>query len=152
RNPYSPPRAAALKFWEIEIGKPTNQVPTIAEVDTALSSANFRVRWAARNYLEASPVNYQARDLVTRAGTALEAVWAALAMKSNETMQETDPYLTLPFMSRAVNAFTNGLANLDPGLALLTSMELAMEKNDSNIMNVFTNHAFSSAEIAIIKP
>jgi hypothetical protein len=152
RNPLAPPRDAAVKFWEVMISKPTNQVPTLDEIGLALSDPNPETRLASRLYLVATPMNYHRFDLVNKANSPKKAVWAALALRSIELARGDQPYLSLPFMGRVINIFTNDLARLDPGLALLTAMELAREKQDPNIIDVVAEHRFTTAEIAVIKP
>ena len=51
-----------------------------------------------------------------------------------------------------MQSFTNNLAQLDPGLALLMSMELAKEKKDASLMDCVAGHKFTEAEMAVMKP
>jgi hypothetical protein len=149
-NPLAPPRAAAVKFWEIEIGKSTNGIPNIAEISTAMSDTNPRKRWAARSYLEAAWKNYRFSDLSTNSDSPEKAVWAALGIQDvifrgiNDSEYNRD----------GTPGFTNNLAQIkDPGLALLASLELTREKQGTSYLDaIVSKHKFSEAEIASIKP
>jgi hypothetical protein len=153
-NPLAPPRAAAVRYWETEIGKASNGVPGIDEIGVALADPNPRIRKAANQYLELTRENYDRRALMktnTDAETR-KTVWAVLGLKSEwvSPVEADTPYVSLnPSVMRA---FTNNLAQEDPGLALLVSMELAREKKDATLMDCVAGHKFTKAEIAEIKP
>jgi hypothetical protein len=152
-NPFAPPRPGILQFWEVEVGKAAAGIPELAEIGAALADSDPRKRWAAAAFLHATPENYIPMDLVLKSTNSTGAVWAALALKEIETSQGEQKYITLlESMKRVRQAFTNNLTQLDPGLALLTSMELARENNDSRLMEVVADHKFTGAEIAMIKP
>jgi hypothetical protein len=151
-NPLVPPRAAAVSFWEKEIGRSTNGIPSPDEIGLALADPSPRKRWAARMYLQAAPVSYRRGDLINQSDDPRKVVWAALALRCLELPSGQQPYLSRPFMGRVMQIFTNDLAHLDPGLALLTAMELAREKDDASLMDCVAGHKFTSAEMEVIKP
>jgi hypothetical protein len=158
----SPPsRAAALKFWEIEIGKAANGMPGAGEVAAALCDASPRKRWAARTYLAASARDYGWKELMGSGVSPEKSVWTVLGIEAVSYRgygygDEYSHYTELNF--RAVG-FTNFLATLgfanycahleDPGVALLASLELASHKEDSSFLDgIVSKHKFSEAEIA----
>lgn len=149
-NPLAPPRAAAVRFWEIEIGSSANGTPSPAEISAAMSDANPRVRWASRAYLEATKQNYQAKDLFGNADSPEKAAWSALGYEAAIFRGVNDPRFLLNLGSE----FTDTAMHLrDPGLALLVSLELAREKQITNSLDIIvTEHKFSASEIASIKP
>ena len=53
-NPLASPRALATKFFEIEIGKPANDIPSAVEISAAMADPNPLKRLAARAYYEAA--------------------------------------------------------------------------------------------------
>jgi hypothetical protein len=145
----SPPRAAAVMFWETEIGQPTNGTPSLEEIAVALSDPSPRKRWAARMYQNATFVNYKTEEL-EKSDDPERAIWAALAMKSMYVISGEQAYVS--GKEKVMQAFTNGLAQRDPGLALLTAMELAREKKDPSIIDCVAGHKFTAEEIAVIQP
>lgn len=79
-NPLAPPRVEAIKFWEIEIGIPTNETPSREEVRAALSDPNPEKRLAASLYLEATHENYTPADLIGHADGSEQAIWTVLGV------------------------------------------------------------------------
>jgi hypothetical protein len=155
QNPLAPPRTAAVKYWDTEIGNATNVVPSGDEIGAALADPNPRIRAVACRYLELTPLSFDRRDLLKTNSSAelRKSLWAMLEVKSITF----PPGSSFPMLSNrkvpwVMSAFTNNLAQVDPGLALLTSMELALEKKDTSIMDCVTGHEFTKAEIAVIKP
>jgi hypothetical protein len=153
-NPMAPPRNGAIRYWEIEVGKTTNGAPSPDEVEEALADPNPRIRTAAVRYLGLTSANYDKGALIKpdiiNPDSLRRSAWAAFEMK----------YLLEPGMGDypgiigtkwPMMALTNNLAQVDPGLALLISMEVAREKKDASILDAFASHKFSEAEIAVIK-
>jgi hypothetical protein len=148
-NPLAP-RQAAVRFWEVEIGKPTNSIPSIEELSGAMGDANPRIRWAARNYFEATSANYPWGILIEKSASPKKAVWTALGVKSVLCRGVNDDQ----FISHLGSRFTTNLTQIkDPSLALVTSLELTREKqNTSYLDSIVGKHKFSQAEIDSIKP
>lgn len=108
-NPLLPPRAAAVKFWELEIGKPTNGIPSLEEVASALGDASSpQKRWAAQAYLQLAWRNYNHVDLYKNKSDP-KAAWAALAIlrqmdpwiqiKPSATLGDLSPFLPMTLVS-----------------------------------------------------
>ena len=151
-SPLTPPRAEAVRFWEIEIGKSTNGIPVAAEVGAAMSDSNPRKRWAARCYFEAAIINYQMSDIVRQSGSPENKVWAALGEEAAIYRGINDPQF---LVANVASGFTTNLTQIsDPGLALVTSLELAREKQGTNYLyldTIVSQHKFTEAEVASIK-
>lgn len=152
-NPFVPPREAAVDYWRTEVDQNSSEIPTLDKIGLALADSNRRIRWAAVNYLRATPSNYRTRDLIEEANDEHKMMWAALQLKRLETAQEDFPYLTKFLNGVAVlqNALTDYYDKLSPGLALLVSMELARERNDVSDLRMSFSHRFSLEETASVK-
>lgn len=149
-NPLAPPRAAAVKFWEIEIGKPTNEIPNAVEISTAMSDTDPRKRWAARSYLEAALQNYQFSDLTAKSDSPESAVWVKMAIQDITLRGRNDSQ----YSHDNTPELTNNLDKIqDPGLALLKSLEQSRGKQDTSYLDAIVSaHKFSEVEIASVKP
>ena len=150
-NPMIPPRPAAVAFWKAEIGQPKGDGPKLDEVRAALSEPNPRIRWAARGYLQAAPLNYQTADLINKAEDPRQAIWAGLGLKTIDVMGRGD-FIYLTPKAPIMAAITNDLVLGDPGLALLVSMEMARESKNPAIMETAARHKFTAGEVQAIKP
>lgn len=153
RNPLALPRATAIKFWEVEIGKSTNETPSAAELSAAMSDMDPNIRLAARSYYEAAPINYQQYEIVEKSGSLENAVWAAVGVEAAIFKGVNDPQFVVANAGEMVK--TNLLQIKDPSLALVISLELAREKQGTNYLYldaIIQKHKFSEAEIASIKP
>jgi hypothetical protein len=154
-NPLAPPRATAVRFWEIEIGasKSTNGVPSAEEIGAAMSDPNPRKRWAARVYFEATLHSYQLSDIVGNGEDPERAVWAALGLEAATHRGSGDDHF---FDARNLGKLPikDYLPRLkDPGVALLASLELAREKSGSSYLDEIVNgHKFTEAEIVPLLP
>jgi hypothetical protein len=151
-NPMAPPRVAALKFWEIEIDKPTNGIPSIDEVNAAFCDIDPAKRLAAVVYLEAAQANYSPVRLIEKTDDPEKAVWVALGVEQTLYRGVGD----LKFFKNVaihIPRIMNDLMQIkDPRLALIASLELTREQQDTSYLDaVVSKHTFSEAEIASIK-
>jgi hypothetical protein len=143
-------REAAVKFWELEIGTPTNGIPTGGEINAAMSDKAFTKRWAARTYLQAIFSGYGANGLINDCDNPEMSVWAAIAIKNIYSINEQQGFLSV-ICGQGFKAKMMQIK--DPGLALVTSLELAAEKQDNSYLDsIVSNHKYSEEEIASIKP
>jgi hypothetical protein len=149
-NPLYPPPSAAVKFWETEIGKSTNGIPSAVELSVAMSNADPRKRWAARSYFEMTRMNYIAEDILRKSDSPEKAVWAALEIEAATYRGINDPQ----YLIYVAPEFTNNLTQIkNPCLALVVSLELTREKQDTSYLDsIVSSHKYSNAEIASIKP
>ena len=146
-NPLALVRPGAIGFWETEIGTTGNTPPTPNTIAAAVSDANPRKRWAAREYHEATR---RLSHGVVSADPRI-AVWEVLAWKG--VFVGDGPFLkNNPLFMDKRPAVLNDLMREDTGLALVTSMELAREAKDPSVMDVVSGHKFTEAEVAEIKP
>ena len=152
-NPMALPRVASLKFWKIEIGTPSNEIPSVNEVNAALSSTNFAKRWAAVTYLEAAQANYSPVEIIENDRNPEKAVWAALGIENMLYNGIGDDNFFFNLESH-FSAIQQDLALIkDPGLALIASLELARVKRDFlNLDEIVKKHKFTDEEIACIRP
>ena len=152
-NPMALPRVAALKFWEIDIGKPANEIPSAHEVNAALCDANSTKRWAAVAYLEAAQANYSPVKLIEKADEPEKAVWVALGVE-NTLYRGIGDLTFFKNVAAHIPEFMNDFVQIkDPKLALIASLEMTREKQDASYLDaIVSKHKYSEAEIASIKP
>jgi hypothetical protein len=156
-NPLVPPRDEAVRFWELEIGKPTNGIPGNEEVRAAMSdTTNPEKRLAASLYVEACD-NYSPAILIGNAAGSEQAVWTALEVESVEWRDAlwsdaharffTEIPRSIPRMGEDLKKIEN------PDLALLVSLQFMREKLDTSYLDDIVNkHTYTKEEIASIKP
>lgn len=151
-NPFSSPRTGAVSFWEIEVGKSKSSdgIPSAAEVSAALGDTDPRKRWAARCYFEAAQVNYARQDILYKNDNPENAVWVALGMGTADSRSMIDPRF---LVANVAPGFTTNLYRVrSPCLALITSLELTREKQDTSYLDSIINqHRYSDAEAASVK-
>ena len=151
-NPLALERPGAISFWGAEIGDTTNTPPSPKAITAAMSDANPRKRWAARQYCEATPRLSQGSE----SSNVKMAVWQFFgwnAVISRGVWYH--PFLTnvpVLFQGKKPAALLGDLLHEDPGLALVTSMELARETKNTGNMDVVSGHKFTESEIAEVKP
>lgn len=152
-NPLVPPRAGAIRFWEIEINKPTNGVPSLEEVRAAMGNPDPAKRSAACLYLESSMMNYSPLNLFGNADDPEQAVWTALGVEY-ALSRGSDANFFIGYLTRHVPRFREDLTKItNPNLALLASLQLARENQDTTYLDaVVSKHTYTEEEIASIQP
>jgi len=157
-NPLVPPQDEAVRFWELEIGKPTNGMPSNEEVRAAMSDAtNPEKRIAASLYVEACEFNYSPAILIGNADGSEQAIWTALEVESAEWRDALWSDAHARFfteMPRSIPRMGEDLKKIEnPDLALLVSMQLMREKQDTSYLDaIVSKHTYTKEEIASIKP
>jgi hypothetical protein len=153
-NPFAMPRAAAVRFWELEIGKPANGTPTMDEVVAAMSDRNPGKRRAAQLYQKAASVNYPPNELTKKITDSEKKLWVWLAVMIPPLTFAKDSEFFVSSFSNNFVPLSNDLKQVqDPRLALLWSLELARAKQDTSYLDaIVSGHKFSEADIAGIKP
>ena len=151
-NPLAPPRVEAIRFWELQIGKPTNGTPSRDEVRAAMSDPNPEKRLAAGLYLEAADENYTPADLIGNADGSEQAIWTVLG-EGYAQLRGADTDL-ISFVARNDTKLNGDLKQINnPSLALLTALQLTREKQDTGYLDeMIKEHTFTEAEIVAIKP
>jgi len=141
-------RIPAIKFWETEIGDTTNAPPSNELLTAVFSDSNPRKRWAAREYLRATEGLSHG---VPGADPRLSE-WTHIGVKYVQLGDMGE----WAFFSRSNPgkdpAILHQLMPIEPGLALLVSMELAREEKDASLMDVVQGHKLTQTEMAAIKP
>jgi len=156
-NPLAPPRAGAVRFWELGVGKPTNGAPSPDEVRAAMCDPDPRKRSAASLYSEACMRNYSTLNLIEKASSPEHAVWTTLGVENAEwrDAQWTDKGGGF-FSGQAkfIPRLQEDLKKIeDPKLALLASLQLTREKQDTSYLDTIVGkHKYSEEEIAGIEP
>ena len=81
----------------------------------------------------------------------MQTYWALLGLRSLiANADDNAQFISMhPFV---MHSLTNGLAERNPCVALLLSMELAIEHTNAAPMDVVGSHRFSAAECAVIRP
>jgi beta-lactamase regulating signal transducer with metallopeptidase domain len=159
-NPQPFARAGAIRFWELELGKPANGTPSLAEVRAALSDPDPGKRSAASLYVEASdrigtPLNFD--DLVRDADGSEQAVWTALELENalwRDALWKDNGGGFLSEMGKNIPGLQENLKKIgEPKLALIASLEMAREKADTSYLDaIVSKHKYSEEEIASIEP
>ena len=146
-NPLLPPRAGAVKFWEVEIGEPTNGLPTFGELAAALGdSKNPLKRWAAEAYWQATEKSYPVTDLTTNKADP-KAAWAALAFSFR-----VDPWNSKKFFSQVRTFRFQPAFASEPALNLLIAMDLAADTKNPDILDTLDLHDLTSAQVQAVLP
>ena len=151
-NPLAPPRQAAVEFWRQEIGEPTNGVPSLEELLSAISDKNPRMRWAARAYWDATSLNYSTSELMQGSRGSEQAIWAALAAGAVVFRGDTN----LALLKYETHEFPGLSADLDhvqdPCLALIVLSQLEKEhRRIPYIDALVTSHSYSEEELASVR-
>jgi len=152
RNPIALPRAAAIKFWKIELGKPTNGIPSVAELGTALSDLDARRRSAACLYYDSCLINYTGSDLIKQAESIDQEAWIVLGWQYVQMgAQATNGFRMMMASNPSFRENLGKIKNVD--LALLVSMELTRENLDASSVDAIINRQkYSRSEISSIMP
>jgi len=150
-NPLASVRIPAMELWKSEVSDTTNLPPSPAAIAVALSDLNPRKRWAAREYIRATSGLSEGKAT----GDLTVDVWELVGFKTVNLPGHGDtPFLRNDKNFRGTNLSItmHDLARIDPGLALVTAMEVAREGKDPAVLEVVSGHKFTEAEVAVIKP
>jgi hypothetical protein len=152
QNPMAPPRVEAIKFWEVEIGKATKGTPSLEDIRMAMSDSHPDKRIAASFYVEACIANYSAFDLIGQAEGADQEVWTALGVEYALWRDADTKFLT--GMMRSFPRLREDIKRIEnPDLALLASLQLTREKQDTSYLDAIVDkHTYTAEEITSIKP
>lgn len=152
RSPVAPPRVGAVRFWELEMGKSTNGIPTYKQIREAMASRDPAKRLTACLYFEACEYNYSTKNLLEKADGPDQAIWSALGAQY-AIWRESD---TNFFSNRikSIPRIGEDLKNIkDPCLAVLVSLQLTRESKDTSYVDqIVSQHSFTEEEINSIKP
>jgi hypothetical protein len=151
-DPTVPPRAAAISFWEINIGKPINGIPSNDEVRSAMSNPDPKERISASLYVEACELNYAPVSLINEANSSDDAIWTALGLEYALWRDANTNYFKI--LIDNIPRISEDLKNIrNPDLALLVSLQLTREKQSTSYLDaIVSKHTYTVEEIASIKP
>ncbi len=143
------PRPGALRFWEVEIGPAGGPAPTEAQIKAKLADPSPRVRWAARNYVGATvwatPFDKWAADTPDPE----QAIWVCIGMTSVLVKAQSQGATHLASIARMKREATSEfLTTGNPGLAVLTAMELCRLTKDARHLDVVSRRAFKKGELS----
>jgi hypothetical protein len=138
----------ALRLWDINIGQGRGQgAPTQEQVMTALADQESQVRHAARGYLEAiiwsAPVDEWLRSDTPTA----KLLWTCIGVTSVLVRSEEATHrVSIETMERLATG--DFLAECEPGLAVMTALDLARLTKDARALEVVTKRNFGTNELA----
>jgi len=145
-----PVPVGALRWWETEVG-PRNGVPAEAQVIAALANDNAKVRRAARNYLEAIIWNVPLDELAGGASSSSDSLWTSIGITSILVRSEQATHLaSIEMMERLATG--DLLTDSEPGLAVMTALDLARLTKDSRALGVVKKRDLPDNELTGIMP
>ena len=142
-----PVPVGALKLWDVNIGhKGGKGAPTQEQLMTALAHQEPEVRRAARNYLEAIiciPID----EWVDHGFSAEQALWTCLGVTSVLVRSEEATHrASIERMEQL--ATDDFLAECEPGLAVMTALDLARLTKDARALEVVKKRNLRANELA----
>jgi hypothetical protein len=142
------PRPGALSFWTIEIGPAANGVPSSDEIATALASANARIRWAARAYLEATIWTTPFDKIVADSIPPEKGVWMALGIL-NVLVRSTNHITHYPSVERLQKECSEDFyLKGDPKCAILVACELARVAQDTKGLELVAKRKLTQNDLS----
>jgi hypothetical protein len=152
QSPLAPPRPPILKFWELEVGKPAGRIPSYDEVVDAMSSSDPSKRRAACLYIRGALQNYSYPRFMQSAADSEKEVWTALGLQyATGRFADTNYFRAAQLTFPRLQGDLRGIRS--PGLALLASLRLRSEGQDSSYLDgVCAEHKFTETETADILP
>jgi hypothetical protein len=148
-RPLSSPRPGALRFWEAEIGPTGGAPPTAEEIKARLADPSPRVRWAARNYVQAMiwavPFDRWAAETPGRD----QALWVCIGMTSVLVKCQDQGATHVASITRMkAEATPDFLTSGEPGLAVLTAMELCRLTKDKSYLQIVSKRKFGKGGLS----
>ena len=138
----------ALNFWDVEIRQGRGEsVPTAEQVMGMLAHQEAEVRRAARSYLEAIIWSAQVDEWVGRSSSTEQALWTCLGVTSVLVRSEGATHrASIETMKRL--ATDDFLAECEPGLAVMTALDLARLTEDARALEVVKKRNLGATELA----
>jgi hypothetical protein len=147
---FRPAPLGALHLWDARIregrGKGT---PTSEQLTTALAEREAEVRHAARNYLEATIWTAEVGELVDRSTSTQQALWTCIGFTSILVRSEEATHrASIETLQRL--ATDDFLAVCEPGLAVMTALELARLTKDARALGVIEQRDFEAISLSSV--
>lgn len=143
-----PVPVGALHLWDVDIRQGRGKgAPTQEHVMTALADQNPEVRRVARNYLEAIIWSVPVDEWVNRRNSTVQTLWTCIGVTSVLVRSEEATHqASIETMERL--ATDDFLAECEPGLALITALELARLTRDARALEVVRKRNLGANELA----
>jgi len=143
-----PVPAGALHLWDVEIRQGRGMSPPTQEhIMTALANQEAEVRHAARNYLEAVIWSIPVDEWL-RSGTSIaQTLWACIGVTSVLVRSEEATHRASIETEERL-ATDDFLAECEPGLAVMTALDLARLTKDARALEVVEKRNFEANELA----
>ena len=140
--------AGALAWWDVRVGQERgNRAPTQEQVMTALAASDPEVRHAARGYLEAIVWSVAADEWVLSDNSATKLLWTCIGITSVLVRSaEATHRASIETMERL--ATPDFLAQCEPGLAVMTALDLARLTKDERAWEIVARRNFKANELA----
>ncbi|MCZ7385148.1 MAG: hypothetical protein O8C63_10440 [Candidatus Methanoperedens sp.] len=140
--------AGALHLWDVEIRQGRGKgAPTQEQVMAALAHHDPEVRRLARNYLEAIIWSVPVDEWVNRRNSTVQTLWTCIGVTSVLVRSEEATHqAAIETMERL--ATDDFLAECEPGLALITALELARLTRNARALEVVRKRNLGANELA----
>jgi hypothetical protein len=137
----------ALNFWDVEIRQVRGMdVPTAEQVMEVLAHQKAEVRRAARNYLEAIIWGAQIDEWAGHSSSTEQALWTCVGVTSVLVRSEEATHrMSIETMERLVT--DDFLAECDPGLAVMTALDLTRLTKDTRALEVVKKRDLKASEL-----
>ena len=142
-----PVPVGALHLWDVEIREVRGKdVPTQEHVMTALADHDPEVRRVARNYLEAIIWSVPADEWVSRSTSTVQMLWTCIGVTSVLVRSEEATHrASIETMERL--ATDDFLTECEPGLAVMTALELARLTRAARALEVVRKRNIGANEL-----
>jgi hypothetical protein len=137
-----------LFLWDVEVGKQRRlEEPTTEQIIMALANPVAKVRYAARNYLEAGIWRADIDDWLSLGFSAGQILWTCIGITSILVRSEDAIH---PASTEAMKrlATVELLAEDEPGLAVMTALDLARLTKEPKALEIVEKRNFTSATVA----
>lgn len=139
---------SVLHFWDVEMRQERGEgAPTAEQVMRMLALQEAELRCAARNYLEAIIWSAQVDEWVTRSASIEQLLWTCIGITSVLVRSEgvTHQASIETMKQRATDDF---LAECEPGLAVMTALDLTRLTKNTRALEVVKKRKFRANELA----
>lgn len=144
------PRPGAFLWWTMHLGPVNGDVPQREQVIDKISSPDRTIRSAARAYFAAVMWHHQDYDIerwMKETKGAERALWVCLA-GTDIFVRTEGTTLTAAIKRMKKEATREFLMTADPGLALLTALELGRVAHDTRYLDVLSRRTFAPGDLS----
>src|SRR4030095_16473765 len=138
----------ALHLWDVEVRQERGKGPPTQEhIMTALANQDAEVRRAARNYLEAVIASIPLDRWVSASASTAQKLWTCIGVTSVLVRSEEATHRA-SIETEEQLATNDFLTEGEPGLAVITALDLARLTKDARALEVVENRNFETIELA----